>query len=272
MQPTRFPFIRSLSAALISLGLLSGCAGMADALGYDSRSLNAQAAQSYQQIRTQARRAEVLDTQSAIARRVQAVFRRLKPHADAANQTGTPFDWDMLVIRSKELNAWAMPGGKMAVYTGLVETLKLTDAEIAVVVAHEMTHALKEHSKQAIGQQALTGLALDIGGRVLAGRTGLSGEAIGLSQSLLGQYGIGLPFSRHQEREADRGSLELVARAGYDPRAAITVWEKMAAYQGSGNALSGLLSTHPSNQARIEEMRRQLPEVLPLYEQSRRSR
>lgn len=265
-------FSRSLAAAAVSLGLLSGCAGMADALGYNTQALNAHSAQSYQQLRGQAQRSEVLDTRSATARRVQRVFQRMKPHAEAANRTGVPFQWEMMVIRSKEMNAWAMPGGKMAVYTGLVEALNLTDDEIAAVVGHEMTHALLEHSKQAVGQKVLTGLALDIGGRVVASQTGISSEAIGLSQGLLAEYGIGLPYSRHHEREADSGGMLLMAQAGYDPRAAVTVWEKMAAYQGSGNALTGMLSTHPSNQSRIEELRRQLPSVLPVYEQNRRRR
>lgn len=261
---------KPLGAVLLGAGLLSGCASVADVVGYDTHSLNMAAGQGYQKVLQEARSKKMIDTSSATARRVQAVFLRMKPHANAANQTGVPFDWQMAVIRSKELNAWAMPGGKMAVYTGLVEELKLSDAEIAAVIGHEMTHALHEHSKKAVGQQVLTGLALDIGGRVLASQTNISADTLSLSQNLLSEYGVGKPFSRHQERDADRGGLVLMAKAGYDPHAALSVWEKMNAARGKSSNIGSLLSTHPSNAERIKEIRKYLPEVMPIYEQSRK--
>ncbi|MCP2040428.1 Zn-dependent protease with chaperone function [Neisseria sp. HSC-16F19] len=263
---------KPLVALLLAAGLLSGCAGIADAVGHDTQSLNTMAAGSYQKVLQDARSQNAIDTTSATARRVQAVFQRMKPHATAANRTGVPFDWQMTVIRSKELNAWAMPGGKMAVYTGLVEQLKLSDDEIAAVVGHEMVHALHEHAKQAVGQQVLTGLALDIGGRILTNNTNISADTVSLSQSLLSEYGIGKPFNRHQERDADRGGLVLMAQAGYDPRAAITVWEKMTAAGSAGAGMPSILSTHPNHADRISDIRKQLPEVMPIYEQSRRKR
>lgn len=264
----RIAYAKPLAVLAAALGLLSGCAGVADAVGYDTRSLNLAAGQSYQQAMQQARSQNAIDTTSNTARRVQTVFLNLKPYANAANRTGVPFDWQMTVIRSNELNAWAMPGGKMAMYSGMVERLDLSDAEIAAVVAHEMTHALQEHSKQAVGQQVLTGLALDLGGRVLASQTNVSQDTIGLSQNLLGQYGIGMPFSRFQERDADRGGLMLMAQAGYDPRAAVSVWEKMNRINNNNSAVAAILSTHPTNNARIDDIRRQLPAVMPVYERS----
>ena len=261
---------KPLAVLLLAAGLLSGCAGIADAVGHDSQSLNTMAAGNYRQVVQEARKQNAVDTSSATAKRVHGVFRRMQPHADAANRTGVPFNWQMTVIRSPELNAWAMPGGKMAVYTGLVEQLKLTDDEIAAVVGHEMVHALNEHAKQAVGQQVLTGLALDIGGKILSNNTNVSADTVSLSQSLLSEYGIGKPFSRHQERDADRGGLLLMAQAGYDPRAAISVWEKMSAAGSAGGRIPTLLSTHPAHSDRISDIRKQLPEVLPVYERNRK--
>ncbi|MFD1245911.1 M48 family metallopeptidase [Paralysiella testudinis] len=262
---------RPLATLAVSITLLAGCSSVADMVGYDTHTLNLAAGESYQQVVQEARQKKAIDTTSATARRIQTVFNRLKPFANEANQTGVPFDWQLTVIRSDELNAWAMPGGKMAMYTGLVNKLRLSDAEIAAVIGHEMTHALNEHSKNAVGQQVLTGMALDVGGRVLASKTNINSDVLSTSQNLLSEYGIGKPFSRYQERDADRGGLVLMAKAGYDPNAAITVWEKMNAASGnSGNGLSSLMSTHPSNNARIDDIRKQLPSVMPIYEQSRK--
>lgn len=266
------PMAKPCAVLVASVALLAGCANVADVVGYDTHTMNAAAGESYQKVLQEAKSQRAIDTTSNTAKRVQAVFQRLKPHADAANQTGVPFDWQMTVIRSKELNAWAMPGGKMAMYTGMVEQLKLTNDEIAAVIGHEMTHALNEHSKNAVGQKVLTSLALDVGGRVLASKSGISADAIGLSQNLLGEYGIGKPFSRYQERDADRGGLMLMAKAGYNPEAAITVWEKMNQVNNNNNVVVGLLSTHPTNNARIDDIRKQLPEVMPIYEQNRRGK
>ena len=197
---------------------LTGCTSVADMVGYDTATLNEDAAKSYSQVIQKARGQKALDVSSPTAQRVQRVFARLRPHAERANKTGVPFNWQMNVIRSDEMNAWAMPGGKMAVYTGIVEKLKLTDAEIAAVVGHEMTHALLEHSKKALGGQVLTGL----GGSILASSTGVDGDLVGLGADLLATK----PFSRHQESEADAGGVRLMAEAGYNPEAAVSVWEK----------------------------------------------
>lgn len=148
----------------------------------------------------------------------------------------------------------------MAVYTGIVERLQLTDDEIAAVIVHEMTHALLEHSKKAIGGQVLTGL----GGSILAGAVGLDGNLVGVGTDLLATK----PFSRHQESEADAGGVRLMAQAGYNPQAAISVWEKMNKAQGGSQV--AILSTHPANNTRIEAIRRMLPEVMPIYHQNKR--
>lgn len=206
-----------------------------------------------------------MDTSSATARRIQAVFQQMRPYAERANKTGVPFNWEMTVIRSKELNAWAMPGGKMAFYTGLVERLNLTDAEIAAVVGHEMTHALAEHSKKDVGQKVLTGLATQIGGAVLQANTGIDARTLEVGGAILSTYGIDKPYSRSQEFEADAGGMRLMAEAGYNPEAAITVWEKMNKVNDNNSTLNSILSTHPNNNARIEAMRKLLPEMTQVY-------
>lgn len=263
-------FLRPLAAAAAVCTALSGCMSVADAVGYDSRTLNESAAKSYNQAMQQARSKHVLDTASPTARRIHGVFNRLKPHAERANQTGVPFNWQMSVIKSNELNAWAMPGGKMAMYSGMVDRLKLSDDEIAAVVGHEMAHALLEHSKKAIGQQVLTGLAANIGGSIVAANTGISTDAIGLSSGLLSEYGVNMPFSRSQEREADALGVRLMAQAGYNPEAAVSVWEKMNRVNDNNNALNAIVSSHPTNNARMQAIRNMLPEVMPVYRRNRR--
>lgn len=249
---------------LSSVIALSGCASVAEMAGYNTATLNQESAKSYTQIKQQAQEKKTIDTTSNTAKRIQAVFNRLKPFANQANTTGVPFDWEMTVIREETLNAWAMPGGKMAFYTGMVEKLNLTDAEIAAVVGHEMTHALLEHSKKDAGQKILTNLAVSISTAVLQTQ-GISGDTVNLGSSLLTEFGIDKPYSRTQEFQADEGGLRLMAQAGYHPQGAISVWEKMNQVNDNNNALNAIVSTHPNNNARIDAMKNLLPEVLPIY-------
>ena len=250
-----------------AITVIAGCESMADLAGYNSQALNLKAAQSYNTLLSEAQSENALDTRSPTAQRVHQVFNRMVPIADADNRTGVPFQWQMNVIRSSELNAWAMPGGKMAVYSGLVEKLHLTDDELAAVIGHEMTHALREHTKAQVGQQLLTGLGMQIGGAVLASQGGIDPNMIALGSGLLAEYGINKPFSRQHETEADIGGLMLMARAGYNPQAAISVWQKMA--QAGGGSTPTFLSTHPSGADRIAVLQQYLPEAMGIYQQGR---
>lgn len=251
-------FLLSMCAA--TAVTLSGCTTIADIAGADSSTLNASATQSFNALVSDAKTKGQLDTSSATYSRVNAVFNRLKPYANQLNTTGTVFQWQLAVIKSDQVNAFVAPGGKVVIYTGIVNKLNLTDAEIAAIMGHEMVHALEEHSKQKIGAQALTDLALGIG--LSAAGVGQGGAA---AAQLGSQIGIGLPYSRNLESRADQGGLMLMARAGYNPNAAITLWEKMNKLEGSGGA--AFLSTHPSNSQRIGQMRQQLPAALKLYNQ-----
>ena len=250
---------------LVAAIALGGCADMANMAGYNTQTLNAKAAQGYQQILGEAQSENALDTNSQTARRVHNVFNRMVPAANANNGTGVPFNWEMNVIRSDELNAWAMPGGKMAVYSGLVEKLNLTDDELAAVIGHEMTHALREHSKAQMGQELITGLGMQIGGSLLANNTNIDPGMLQAGSALLSEYGISKPFSRQHETEADIGGLMLMAQAGYNPQAAPSVWQKMA-QAGGGSGMPSFLSTHPSGADRIQVLQQHLPEAMAIYQ------
>ncbi|MFW1752953.1 M48 family metalloprotease [Acinetobacter wanghuae] len=239
---------------------LSGCTTIADIAGADTATLNNVAAQGFNKTVQEASSNKTLDTSSATYQRVNAVFNKLRPYADQMNQTGTKFAWQLAVLKSDQVNAYVAPGGKVVVYTGIVNKLNLTDAEIAAVMGHEMVHALEEHSKQKVGAQALTDLAIGIGLSAAGAGQGATAAA-----QLGSQIGIGLPYSRNLESRADQGGLMLMARAGYNPQAAITLWEKMNKLSGSGG--SSFLSTHPSNSQRIEAMRKNLPAAQAIYNQ-----
>lgn len=236
----------------------------------DSASINQQSENSYRQVVQQARSKNVVDNSSPTAQRIRRVYQRLLPHAKAANQTGQQFNWELTVIRSDELNAWAMPGGKMAVYTGIVEKLKLSDDETAAIIGHEMTHALLEHSKKEANRSVGIGLGAQLGASILTAATGVDGQLINTGVGLATDLGLNKPFSRKAEREADLGGLRLMAQAGYDPRAAVTVWEKMNRMNDNNNMANKILSTHPTNNERIQLIRNELPNVMPIYEQARR--
>lgn len=250
--------------SLCAAGMLtiSGCSTIADMAGADSATLNARSAQGYTEMVQDARSKNMLDTSSSVYKRVNSVFLRLKPYADQQNQTGQAFSWQLAVFKSDEVNAFVAPGGKVVFYTGIVNKLNLTDAEIAAIMGHEMVHALEEHSKSKIGAQALTDLAIGIGKSYAGDSLGQLGSA---AIDLGSQVGVGLPYSRNLESRADQGGLLLMARAGYNPQAAITLWQKMSQLDGKGGSV--FLSTHPSNSQRIEAMQKNLPAAQAIYNQ-----
>lgn len=252
------------SLCMAGVMTISGCATVADMAGADTATLNAQATQSYNKMVADARSKNQLDTSSSTYKRINTVFQKLRPYADQMNQTGQAFQWQLAVMKSDQVNAFVAPGGKVVFYTGIVNKLNLTDAEIAAVMGHEMVHALEEHAKSKLGAQALTDLALNIGLSAAGNNVGQLGTA---AAQLGSQIGIGLPYSRSLESRADQGGLMLMARAGYNPQAAITLWEKMNKLEGAGG--SSFLSTHPSNSQRIEAMRKNLPAAQQVYNQRR---
>lgn len=257
--------MKKLSIALLSATLtLSGCTTVADMAGMDTKTLNAQAGSHYQQMLSKAK----IDTTSNTAKTVQRAFNRLRPHADSLNNTGVRFDWQMTVVKDKTENAWAMPGGKMAFYTGLAENYNLTESEIAAIVGHEMAHALLEHSKKQMGASVLSSLAVQLGAAAVQANTGYNADMVNLGASVLHEYGLDKPYSRHHEYEADALGMRLMAMAGYNPADAINVWKKMNAKKGGGSKAGSILSTHPNNDSRIQAMEKLLPENRAIYERA----
>ena len=218
------------------------------------------AAQNYAQTLGQAKAQGALNTDAAALQRVRTISQRLIAQVPAFRPDAANWDWQVNVIDSEEVNAWCMPGGRIAVYTGLIRTVKPSDAELAAVIGHEIAHALREHTREQMSQQ----LATNVGLSVLAAATGSSAAAdLGGTMS---QVMFTLPKSREFESEADAIGVELAARAGYDPRAAVTLWQKMAS-MGNGGQLE-ILSTHPSPDTRIADLRQMSERVLPVYQKA----
>ncbi len=221
------------------------------------------AAQAYQKTMQEAAKKGVLNRDAAQVQRVRAISNRLIPTTAAFRKDAPSWKWEVNVISSPEVNAWCMPGGKLAVYTGLIEKLKVTDDELAAVMGHEIAHALREHGRERASQQAAQNAVIGIGAALL----GIGDAGAGLV-NIVADVTIGLPYSREFEVEADRIGVELAARAGYDPRAAVTLWQKMG--QAGGGAPPEFLSTHPSPQNRASDLTNYAARVMPLYEAARK--
>ena len=189
--------------------------------------------------------------------KLKEIAKRLLPYTARWNSKASSWNWEVQLFGSNAINAFCMPGGKIGFYTGIIDKLKLTDDEIAMVMGHEMAHALREHSRERLAKNQLTG----IGAGVLSAVLGLGD--VGRTVMDYGAQLTMLKFSRDDETEADLVGLDIAARAGFDPRAGITLWRKMGA--ASKNAPPQWLSTHPSGNNRIGEMSRHLDQVLPLY-------
>jgi predicted Zn-dependent protease len=194
--------------------------------------------------------------------RVREIMQHMIPHTAIFRPDAPRWPWEANVITSDQLNAWCMPGGKIAVFTGLIERLQLTDDELAAVMGHEISHALREHARERISKEMGANLVISI----LGAATGTDTRSASQGYQLL----VGLPNSREMETEADRIGVELMARAGYDPRSAVSIWQKM---QRAGNGgPPQFLSTHPSYSTRINDLTQYAQRVMPLYEQSKDAR
>lgn len=193
-------------------------------------------------------------------RRLRAIAQRIIPHALGWNPRAKNWRWEVNLIGSKQINAFCMPGGKIAFYSGILEQLKLSDDEVATVMGHEMAHALREHARARMAKNAATG----IGANLLSNVLGLG--QLGQTVTSYGAQLLTLRFSRSDESDADLVGMELAARARFDPRAGVTLWQKMAV--ASKGAPPQWLSTHPSGNTRIADIQANLPKVLPLYARS----
>jgi len=259
---------RKLLISLVLATFVAGCETVEttkeSAVGVDRKqhmmvsaeAVNQSADKAYADVLKQAQQQNALDKDPATVARVKAIASRLIPATGALRPDAPGWKWDMHVLSSKEVNAWCMPGGKIAVYTGLIDQIKPTDGELAAVMGHEIGHALREHGREQASQQMIE----QVGVGILGALTGVNTQ---LAQTIA-DVTISLPHSRQQETEADRIGVELMARAGYDPHEAVNLWQKMNKLGGSQPPQ--FLSTHPSNESRIADVTKDADAVMPLYQ------
>jgi predicted Zn-dependent protease len=227
-----------------------------------SEQVNQLSAQAYQQTLKQASAKNVLDQNSSMARRVDAIAARLIAKAPIFRADAAQWQWQVSLIKSDEMNASCGPGGKILFYSGLIEKLQLTDDEIAAVMGHEIAHALREHGREAMSKA----YGIQVAQQGASALFGLGQTSMALADTVV-QYGMTLPNSRSNENEADLIGLELAARAGYNPNAAISLWQKMG--QASAGSPPEFMSTHPASSNRIAALQAAIPKVMPLYQQAK---
>jgi len=274
---SKMKFKRSVAALLVLAGL-AACQQVrttdGGAIGVERKQtmvsllsneqVNQMAAQSYADTLSKAGKEGRLNSDVKATRRVRAIADRLIPQVAVFRRDALSWQWEVNVETSPELNAYCAPGGKIMFYTGIIEKLKLSDDEIAAIMGHEMAHALREHGRERMSEAYAKQMGLQL---LSAFTKGKYDQYMGMADQV-SAIAISLPHSRTHESEADAIGLELSARAGYDPRAAISLWNKMS--EASEGQPPQFLSTHPSNQTRINNMQSLMPTVLPLYETARK--
>ena len=226
--------------------------------------IEAAATQQYAQMMAQASAQKALAPDGNVQlQKLRTIAQRIIPHAAQWNDRARQWRWEVNLIGSKQINAFCMPGGKIAFYTGILDQLKLSDDEVAMVMGHEMAHALREHARERLGKTQATSMGLSIGAQLL----GLGD--FGNVAAKLGTQLLALKYSRDDEAEADLVGMELAARSGFAPQAGSTLWRKMAAASGGKGGLA-FMSTHPSGPDRIRQLEANAPKVQALYEQARK--
>ncbi|WP_416559725.1 M48 family metallopeptidase [Limnohabitans sp. yimb22184] len=228
-----------------------------------AETLETSARQQYAQVLADARAKGALAPEGhPQLQRLLTIAQKLIPHTASWNPRSRDWKWQVNLIGSKQINAWCMPGGKIAFYTGILDQLKLNDDEVAMIMGHEMAHALREHARERLAKSQATSIGLSIASQLL-GLGSLGDVAANLGTQLLT-----LKYSRDDETESDLVGLEIAARGGYRPEASVSLWQKMQAANSNGSP--SFLSTHPSGTNRIQELEANLPKVQHLYEQARR--
>ena len=232
-----------------------------------AETLEASARQQYRQTLGEA------DSKGALApddypqlKRLRAIAARLIPYTAQWNPDARKWKWEVNLIGSKQINAWCMPGGKIAFYTGILDQLQLNDDEVAMIMGHEMAHALREHSRERLAKSRATSMGLSVASQLLG--LGQMGDVA----ANLGTQLLTLKYGRDDETEADLVGLEIAARGGFKPEASVQLWKKMLAATGGGKGQPSFLSTHPSGNNRIQELEANLPKVAQLFEQAQQGR
>ena len=257
------------SGALAALGLPQPAAAQADSLAsqcklsgftklVSAEQMERAAEQQYRQMLQQAAQQRGLaPADNAQLQRLRYIARRIIPLTTSCNPRAQQWRWDVNLIGSAEINAFCMPGGKIAFYYGILSKLKLDDDEVATIMGHEVAHALLEHSRENYAKTMATRGAIELGAALF----GLGGAGATLAN--MGGQLLTLKFSRNNESEADALGLALSARAGYRPDAGVSLWQKMMS--ANKGAPPQFLSTHPSGDSRIRDIQAKLPQLEPLY-------
>ena len=275
-QRLQFPAFKTVLLSVFLVSLL-GCTTTSTKQGtvgikreqlllISPQQMNQGAQVAYQSVLKEAKTKKKLNTNDFIVKRVRRIADRLIPQTAAFRDDAPKWNWEVNVLESDELNAWCMPGGKIAFYTGLINKLKLTDDEIAAIMGHEMAHALREHGRERASEQTVKNVGLTAIG-ILAG---VDAQTMDMASMAL-NVTVTLPNSRTHEVEADRMGVELAARAGFNPYAAVSVWQKMEKQSKSGKPPE-ILSTHPSHENRIRDLKKYAKKVEPLYRQALQKR
>ena len=197
--------------------------------------------------------------------RLRRIANQLIPQSYDWNPRARDWKWEVNLLGSNQINAFCMPGGKIVFYSAILKQLDLSDDEVAMVMGHEIAHALREHARERMGKATATNGLATIGSTVASVFFGISPNVTDFVAKQ-GANLLTLKFSRDDETEADLVGMELAARAGFDPRSGVTLWQKMS--QANKGAPPQWLSTHPASTTRIQEIQANLPKVLPLYEQA----
>lgn len=254
--------MRSIVALLIVCGTLLGCTqsptGRSQVLLFSETEMAKLGESSFAQLKEQ----EKVSSSRADTAYVQCISNQLV--AEIPSGLGQR-QWEVVVFDSPQINAFALPGGKIGVYSGLLKVARDQD-QVAAVVGHEIAHVLARHSNERVSRTQLSNLGLSAADMAL-GQSGLREPAMA-ALGLGVQVGYLLPYGREQESEADRLGLELMARAGFDPQASIALWRNMSA-ASSAQQPPELLSTHPSHGTRTQELNAAMPDALALYRQAR---
>ena len=268
-------FIQSFVTVLVSACLLVACANTSrpGVVGVErSQFMMISAAQierisasSFEQQAKAAQKKNILITSGPQYERLKTIANRLIPQTAVFRDDTHSWNWGLQLIDSPLVNATCAPGGRITFYSGIINKLNLTDDEIAAIMGHEIAHAVREHGRERVSQAMAQNVIANV---ALAAAGAGSAQSIDAANQIM-QYVLVLPNSRQNEKEADAIGLEIAARGGYDPRAAITLWEKMSK-ESKGKNPPEFLSTHPTNENRIKELSALMPRVMPLYEAAKR--
>jgi predicted Zn-dependent protease len=227
-------------------------------MGVSAEEINAASVQAYKKMLKEASSKNSLNRDPAMLKRVQGISRKLIAQTPVFRSDASGWSWEVNVFQSEQVNAFCMAGGKIGVYSGLIDKLQLTDAEIAAVLGHEISHALREHVREQVSLQ----YSAQLPGMILGIVTG--NQMLAQLGDMVSDVTLGLPHSREAESEADDMGVELAARAGYDPRAAVALWQKMNRLN-EGHPPE-FLSTHPSPETREQDLARTSERVMHLYQ------